>query len=351
MTSLEFINQIKMMENSSNYPNCPHLMKEEKACLWLTNKLSRITHISPIFCNFECKKNGPYCGKVLDGDEDFIYQNWTINMNVKFAKSVLDKYKKGAHIEIPEEWAHIKKALNFLYKEKGFKAILLTGSLIVRGTRRPPKDYDVILWFDDVEKTIKEEIKYRNVLPKTINGIGVDYFFVISKEDPDAFFSCIDPERKIFYESRWFSLNNITISKNIKLVRKTPSKLSKLVENKIKEAESINVEANCHTCGGSNNLSISPNDIVYKDIEVGGFYYINLTAENGVSPVIFESISGEMPAGLKLASGTNNCACIYGVPKRGGLYNFTIKATDAKGESITKGYSLSILNPNITYVE
>jgi len=81
---------------------------------------------------------------------------------------------------------------------------------------------------------------------------------------------------------------------------------------------------------------------------VGSAYSTTITAGGGVSPYTFSVISGSLPAGLTLSTGGS----ISGTPTAGGLFNFTVRATDASGApgpfSGTQPYSLTVAAPTIT---
>jgi hypothetical protein len=69
-------------------------------------------------------------------------------------------------------------------------------------------------------------------------------------------------------------------------------------------------------------------------------YSQSVTASGGTAPYTYTIASGALPAGLSLNPGTG---LISGVPLLSGLFNFTIRATDAGGCTGSRAYVLAIL--------
>ena len=108
-------------------------------------------------------------------------------------------------IIIPDEWYMIKEKLKYLYELKGFRGILLTGSIIISNEIGPIKDFDIVLSFDDM-KSVLDHADVINNLPQKIGRTPVDYFYYLG-ENPDLYFASLDCDKKILYTSKWFSLN------------------------------------------------------------------------------------------------------------------------------------------------
>ncbi|MDQ6663692.1 MAG: Ig domain-containing protein, partial [Acidobacteriota bacterium] len=74
------------------------------------------------------------------------------------------------------------------------------------------------------------------------------------------------------------------------------------------------------------------------------FYNATLAATGGASPYTWSVISGSLPSGLMLASGTGS---ISGTPGAIGTSNFTVQVTDANSQTAAKALGLTI-NPGAT---
>ncbi|MEW5767239.1 MAG: putative Ig domain-containing protein [bacterium] len=82
---------------------------------------------------------------------------------------------------------------------------------------------------------------------------------------------------------------------------------------------------------------------------VGTAYYQTVSATGGTTPYTWSILSGSLPPGLSLTSGTPN-ATISGTPTTAGTYNFTVRVTDAASQTNDQPLSI-IINPaglNIT---
>lgn len=67
-------------------------------------------------------------------------------------------------------------------------------------------------------------------------------------------------------------------------------------------------------------------------------YAIDFTASGGTAPYTFAKTTGALPAGLTLSS----WGSLFGVPVASGLSTFDVRATDARGCSVTRAYTLLV---------
>ena len=195
-------------------------------CKFLTNSIGRLHPTNKSFCNLQCRKNGPYNGRILsvDDEKEFIISslkkyNPFFIIDDKFISRVLNIYKLPVDIIMPIEYDDILDNLKFLYDVVGFNDILLTGSMITGNANRPLKDYDIVLWFNNLEDYINDKVK--DNLPKSINGVKADYFIIIGDKDislSSLFFCTISPKNKILYKSKWFELNLQSTPDNFTIV-------------------------------------------------------------------------------------------------------------------------------------
>ena len=70
-------------------------------------------------------------------------------------------------------------------------------------------------------------------------------------------------------------------------------------------------------------------------------YSATLTATGGTAPYTWSRISGSLPPGLALAANGK----VSGTPIKEGIYDFTVKATDAKGHTATQALTIVISAP------
>ena len=81
--------------------------------------------------------------------------------------------------------------------------------------------------------------------------------------------------------------------------------------------------------------------------EVGAAYSDTLTASGGTAPYAWSVSSGSLPAGITLDSGTGK---LSGTPTAAGTSSFTVKVTDAAGETATQATSLTIISgPSLSF--
>ncbi|MDZ5637369.1 beta strand repeat-containing protein, partial [Janthinobacterium sp. GMG1] len=81
---------------------------------------------------------------------------------------------------------------------------------------------------------------------------------------------------------------------------------------------------------------------------VGTAYSQNVTAANGAAPYTYAITAGALPAGLSLSSG----GLLSGTPTAGGVFNFTVRATDSSTGSGpysgARAYSMTVNAPTIS---
>ncbi|MEP7340229.1 MAG: putative Ig domain-containing protein, partial [Acidobacteriota bacterium] len=84
--------------------------------------------------------------------------------------------------------------------------------------------------------------------------------------------------------------------------------------------------------------TITVNPATLPNGTVGTSYNQTATATGGTAPYTYTISAGSLPGGLNLASG----GALTGTPNAAGVFNFTIKATDASGCFGTRAYSVTI---------
>nr|WP_257626170.1 putative Ig domain-containing protein [Janthinobacterium sp. NKUCC06_STL] len=81
---------------------------------------------------------------------------------------------------------------------------------------------------------------------------------------------------------------------------------------------------------------------------VGAAYSQNVSAANGAAPYTYAITAGALPAGLSLSSG----GLLSGTPTAGGVFNFTVRATDSSAGSGpysgARAYSMTVNAPTIS---
>jgi hypothetical protein len=82
-------------------------------------------------------------------------------------------------------------------------------------------------------------------------------------------------------------------------------------------------------------LSASP----LPDGVVGSMYNQTIGMVGGAGPYTFATAGGSLPAGLTL----NRGGSLVGMPKTAGSFSFTVKATDAMGDSASERYTVTIV--------
>ena len=70
-------------------------------------------------------------------------------------------------------------------------------------------------------------------------------------------------------------------------------------------------------------------------------YSAKLTAVGGTAPYTWSVVSGSLPPGLALAAN----GTVSGTPTKAGTYDFTVKVTDAKGQTATQALTIVITSP------
>jgi hypothetical protein len=89
-------------------------------------------------------------------------------------------------------------------------------------------------------------------------------------------------------------------------------------------------------------LTLSPSSL--PNATVAAPYTQTLTASGGVGSETFAVTAGNLPAGLALASN----GILAGTPTAGGVFNFTVTATDSNLTTGSRDYSLTVNAPTIT---
>lgn len=220
------------------YPNCPNLISgnNNKICKVLAEQTGgMLGPIPPIRCNVTCKLNGPYCGAPMSKEKiskfaaDELLMSRMFWKNGEFMKKVLNKYLTKVNINFPElEWNKIKSALEPFILSGHIEKIYLTGSIILKIKKH--KDYDILLkiksWenFSEIEK----------MLPVEIDGVMCDYFFTVEDTVVDRFFTILDCENKILYESSWYKLDIESIPSDITIKTSIPLEINKYIDSEMK---------------------------------------------------------------------------------------------------------------------
>lgn len=229
--------------------NCCYYKKNEDEplgyCQFLTNVIGRLYQTNSVFCNLTCKKCGPYNNTDLTKEQEveFIRKGWNRLFPILsgIAEKAFVNSNLNADIYIPEIYDDIKKNLDFLKEIDGFEKIYLTGSIILKNVRKPPKDIDIVLKFNSLEKYLN--FKSKNLLPKKIKDIPVDYFIRIGikNDNPEVYFVCLDVEEKILYTSKWFDLKLNSIEEGIQIVYQSSEYHKKLLESYIEKSKLSNL--------------------------------------------------------------------------------------------------------------
>ncbi|MDI6767700.1 MAG: putative Ig domain-containing protein [Bacteroidota bacterium] len=83
-------------------------------------------------------------------------------------------------------------------------------------------------------------------------------------------------------------------------------------------------------------ITVSPSSL--PNGSCGSFYSENVNASGGSAPYNFSLASGNLPPGLSLSSSGS----LFGTPSMGGIYNFSLRATDMQACTGDKNYSIMI---------
>ncbi|HNG34653.1 MAG TPA: putative Ig domain-containing protein, partial [Blastocatellia bacterium] len=106
-------------------------------------------------------------------------------------------------------------------------------------------------------------------------------------------------------------------------------------------AYSLHINAPCPT------ITVNPTSL--PNGTVGTAYNQTATATGGAAPYAYSISAGALPGGVTLASGGG----LTGTPNTPGVFNFTIKATDANGCMGTRAYAVTInpavVNPGLQF--
>jgi hypothetical protein len=120
-----------------------------------------------------------------------------------FVQKVSRSYSRPVNLKLPlVEYKKIKAALPANHK------ILLTGSLLTKDA--PHKDYDIVMLVDALE----DSITLKETLPKTIDGVKCDYFFLV-RPSHSFYAATLDVENKILYTSSWFNLHLASLPEGV----------------------------------------------------------------------------------------------------------------------------------------
>src|SRR5262249_3570237 len=81
--------------------------------------------------------------------------------------------------------------------------------------------------------------------------------------------------------------------------------------------------------------------------DVGSFLRVKtcsafLASKERYRPARYRLVSGALPPGLSLWGSGEPAAQIDGVPRKGGVYRFTVEAADALGHRATRAYTVQI---------
>ena len=96
---------------------------------------------------------------------------------------------------------------------------------------------------------------------------------------------------------------------------------------------------NCNPCyTNCQPFTFDPPGPGLSPAEIGVSYNQTITANNGTPPYTYEIVGGSLPSGLSLSSDGN----ITGTPDTGGVYTFTIKATDSEGCTGSIQYTIEV---------
>ncbi|WP_198511193.1 putative Ig domain-containing protein [Janthinobacterium sp. 67] len=100
------------------------------------------------------------------------------------------------------------------------------------------------------------------------------------------------------------------------------------------------------TVGGP-TITIAPSTVPAATL--GTTYSQNVTAANGIAPYTYAISAGALPAGVSLNTATG---ALSGTPMAGGVFNFTVRATDSSTGSGpysgARAYSLTVAAPTIS---
>ena len=189
-------------------------------CRYLTNKVGRLFSLNKRLCNLDCPRFGPKNGQCCNDEQKFLNLAFTSfsPVHIMLVEKLLTNYSLPTDIIIPNEWDEIKNSLFFLKQYSGFKQFLITGSAITKNAKRPLKDLDIVLWFNNIEEYLEKQIS--SLLPPKIGGITVDYFICIGEEDqiPNLYFVSLDIKNKTLYTSSWFKLKIKSVPDGVKVI-------------------------------------------------------------------------------------------------------------------------------------
>jgi len=91
--------------------------------------------------------------------------------------------------------------------------------------------------------------------------------------------------------------------------------------------------------GATQPVCITTNTLPDGTVKVP--YSATLASISGTAPVSWSRVSGSLPPGLVLAANGS----VSGTPTKEGAYDFTVKVTDANGESATQPLTIVVITP------
>ncbi|MGJ4728833.1 putative Ig domain-containing protein [Luteimonas sp. SDU101] len=110
----------------------------------------------------------------------------------------------------------------------------------------------------------------------------------------------------------------------------------------IEEVEYAFVTFNITIVPASSSIVIAPSAL--PAMSAGAPVNVTLTASGGTAPYTWSVSGGTLPPGLVLGS----TGVLSGTPTQRGGYSFEVRAEDATGDAVVRGYSGTVENPSLT---
>lgn len=189
--------------------DCKHRLGElsPAICKWQSCRLGQVIKTTNIFCKY-CPENVRIHN---ENSSQFLVKCLHRRYQKDFVCKILNKYRLGATIHIPECWKEIFTKLSYLKNEPWLIDIGMTGSTIVEGLTNH-KDYDILLWISDIDKYVEWSLK--NKLPETIGSKKTDFYIFT---EPDVqFFVSLWPNLSKVYIHEYFK-SKIKVNENIEI--------------------------------------------------------------------------------------------------------------------------------------
>lgn len=139
-----------------------------------------------------------------DDEAEYLYQVIKYKIRDEWLNKLTQKYSGPVRLSVPAEWPKIKEALSWVYDIPGVIKIVLTGSLLIHDIKTF-KDYDIVILFDSFESSVDFENNQKHRLPRELDGVEMDYFFLTSMND--MYFAILDPDKLEVHPSRWATLD------------------------------------------------------------------------------------------------------------------------------------------------